>query len=367
VLFCGDKYFWVDFTPSYYSISHIVAYDSSLNPVTEYKFPSYATNSSVFPLANDRTLIQYLVEVDTHTIEYDFALDGVKFNKYQFVINTASNSVTPIDLKGLVLYCQTKLTGEPDYSAPYNAFKEGRIKSYAVIAPISDKNVNVYDQGYFNLDENGRVIEKLIAPQNLDEINIQIVAKNRYVLENAYLGASQIIDKSGKVIGSFDNYDENLKVFTYSNNINDAFIIAGDVIYDFDLKKIYEIKSSDEVVMAQHSIYIKSFKDETHYDFYLLKKGDTALGDPVCSYTEEDDAQLILDEISIGGEPIWEYVFCVRTITDSGVSYNYYHENGELFKHVEDAPLSPVFVAYSAKTIILAETTEAGTVYYTLR
>ena len=356
IVICGEKYFWTD-SFSNASIKHYVAYDTELNPVTEYKFPTYAVNTAIFKLSKDRVLIQYLVVVDSHSVDYALTMNGTKYNIYQYVYNTEAKSETRIDLKGLVV-------GIMDVSKE-SSIKKNRVSSLASILPIRDKNLDTNGDLY-NINENGSIVEKFITPNDLDLYNVTVLAKNRYSLQNAYVGASQIIDKSGKVYGSYDNYDDVSETFTNDAVINDSFIIIDEVIYDFDFNKIYDIKNEDEVYLAQSSIYVKTYINGTdYYDAYLLKAGSKVL-EKICSYTESENAKLVLDSTSFADKKIYEFVYVVKAQTDSGTTFSYYTENGKLLMQ-GDKDLAVLYMDVENETVILSCEGANGVEYYAIK
>lgn len=361
VIIYGNKYFWIDFSKGE-ELSHIVAYDTNLNPVTEYRFPSYAERQSVFALANDRIFIQYLVSVDSHVVEYDVMIDGQKYDVYQFVYTTESKIVNSVEINGLVASCTPYYTDEsPDMDAPYSGFKEGRISSLAVVIPITHRNLNTLEYTYCNMGDNGLISEIIRPAFGSATVSISVLADNRFVIFNEFIGASQIIDKSGKVYGSFDSFD----------NINDSFIEVDGIIYNFDFEKIYTIKNSDKITFAQHSVYIQSKTSDNFYDFYLLKSGDKVLGKPLFSYSETNNKKLVTDSlyqnIYVGyNEAVSEYVYVVKTVGTNNVFYEYFSENGTLLSTVA-TPYEILFSSPDGSKILLSLTDENETLYFLMK
>lgn len=339
IIICGDKYFWIGFDEE-----RLVAYDLTLNPVTEYKAPTFASSVSVYGLAKDNILIQYMVQSDPYAVDYDVMLYGVKYHLYQKVYSAETKKETNIYLGGLVRSCMDVRDSEQ--------FKENRVSTIAYVSPIEDKYVNENGDLY-SINENGAITEKFITPNDLDYNQIIVLGQNRYVLQNAYIGASQIIDKSGKVYGSFDNYDETLGVFTNIETINLAFIQVEDKIYDFDFNEIYVIKENDEVIFANSSVYIKSYdEDGIYYDAYIIKKGATA-PELICSYSETSENKLILDSTFALGKKLYSYLYAVKENAEGVVTYKYYSEKGNLLLESQNA-LSVSYFASGSDVVVLS-------------
>lgn len=317
-LIYGNDYFWVNYS-SGSSLSRIAAYDTSLTPVAEYVFPSYAKNPVAYGIGNNRIFIQYLVSIDPQVVEYDLEMDGTKYNVHQFVYNPEKQELNNVDINGIVKYCINQFDDFAlDMDAPYLNFEKNfNLSAIASVAPIVDKHVDNNNPVFCNLGDNGLVSEIIQPLAGSTNLNVQILGKNRYMYFNDLESAYQIIDDKGKVYGSFKSY----------TSINDSFILVDNVIYNFDFKKVYEIKEDDEITFAQSSVYIISHTSYPYYNFYLLKSGDTALSDPFFSYSENNDARFVDTFYNSFGhsESLSEYIFAVKYYRTGETIYKYYN------------------------------------------
>ncbi len=354
IIICGEKYFWVGMrsgsTATY--AEQYVAFDLMLNPVTEYLFPSYAEETEVFVLAKDRVIIQYLIPVDDYASDYTLIKGTDKYNVYQSVYNTEAKSETVIDLKGIVDYSNL-VTEEDAYQ-----FKENRISTLVAIIPIENKRLNSSKTGAYNVNENGGIIEKFVAPGGFEYVQVMgRLAKDRFVLQNNYVGAYQIVDQKGKVIASFKG-----------SQFNNSYFVKDKTIYDLDGKEVVTVGEDDVIALRGNVAFIRKPVGEEgsgKYEVYLLAPGSTQK--KVGSIGDDEATEIWSDNINNGNNSS-PYYYVITTKVDDAIKYVYYDLSGvELGRF--DSVLTPVVSVEESidkAVIVFAEEVDDNIKYYSM-
>lgn len=350
IIICGEKYFWAGIRYSAGAdAKQYVAFDLSLNPVTEYIFPSYAQEPEVFVLAKDRVIIQYLIPVDTYSADYTYIDGANKYDVYQSVYNTEAKSETVVDLKGIVTY--SYILDEQD---AYQ-LKENRISAMVDITPIENKRLNPMKEGTYNVNENGGIIEKMVAPGGFEYVRVEgMVAKDRFVLENSYIGAKQLVDQKGKVIA------------TFTGSYNSSYFVKDKTIYDLDGKEVVTVGEDDQISLRANVAFIKKPVGEEgsgKYDMYLLVPGSAQK--KIGSIGDAEATEIWSELLNNSGFP---YYYVITTKVDDAVKYVYYDLSGTELGRFDSALMPAAYAQEGIEkmVVLFAGEVDGAAKYYSM-
>ncbi len=344
----NDEYYWVKTNNRY------VAYDINLKVAGEYVLPSYATDVVAGAMKGDKLFVQYSVEVDPESTEYDY-FDGTnKYNLYQFVYSIKNDKATEVDYGGYVGFVSPATESKPTQS-----FGEYRLNfgdNIAIMGAyrIENKRINSAEPIYCTINKDNAISATYSVPSNLSMR--AALADDRFLVLNNYTGNYQIVDSKEKVYGEFKYSAFN----NTSNSYNTSFIIVDGDLYDFDFNLVYEAKDNSIITLTTSGALIKEMdEDNIHYRAYLVKAGDTEIGSALVAYTETNNAQISIS--SFQRMPV------VTKIVDGEISYSYYNQQGTLLKTTDD-PLTYVASTADASVVIFSSVDGEGeTVYYVMR
>ena len=250
------------------SYNGINIYDSELNLVVTFNAPSYATRVGEPPyaldydddynfnfnyLSNGNVLIQYAVEQDWMTDDYDYIEYGSKYNLYSFLVNAEKGKVKELDLDYVVFDTWYDEPGDDDW------FYNEKVENFAWITYLEDERLDMSETAAkaVSLGNNGKidgVIDELIP--NMAPMVPELVANNRWIVYNL-AGQEFLLNEKGDVIGEVSNLDW--------SGLTPDFLVMNGKIYDWDLNvkaDLVEQKMEGECLVLDHGVLFATEDDE---------------------------------------------------------------------------------------------------------
>lgn len=250
------------------SYNGINIYDSELNLVVTFNAPSYA-NRIGFPdermyddddynfnfnyLSNGNVLIQYAVEQDWMTDDYDYIEYGSKYNLYSFLVDAEKGKVKDLDLDYVVFDTWYDEPGDDDW------FYNEKVENFAWIIYLEDERLDMSETAAkaVSLGNNGKidgVIDELIP--NMAPMVPELVANNRWIVYNL-ADQAFLLNEKGDVIGEVSNLDW--------SEMTPDFLVMNGRIYDWDLNvkvDLAEQKCEGEYLVLDHSVLFATEDEE---------------------------------------------------------------------------------------------------------
>ncbi len=223
--------------------ANVVIYNSKLNPVVVYNFPSYATsdNRKVHVLSNGNVLVQYSVSLGEYAEDFDYIKDGEKYSLTSILIDADDGEYETIDLNFIV---DEVLYGE---DLKENGMDED-LENVALIYKIKNKMVDTSRAGgklvvlsnKAKLDDTIGGYVKGMYPQ------IVLVAKNRWAVMST-TGSTFLLNHKGDVVGEVSNVSA----------INENMLVSDQKkVYDWNLKMVLDMNEHnvEEYTMYENCI-----------------------------------------------------------------------------------------------------------------
>ncbi|MBQ9099380.1 MAG: hypothetical protein IJY50_08140 [Clostridia bacterium] len=357
----------------------ILIYDDQLQPLSHYILPSNAIMGSQWSditgeynymytpfsvLQNGDVLIQYHVQENVMSEEYDYVVNGNKISLHTLLLNVERNKTKELEL---------------DYAVWVAVANE---EENEMLQVINDKVDNIAIVSYIEQEHLDRsyAAMKLVSLSNSAKVkgvlefvegqlmgDVKRVAENRWVVKT-YYGQQLLLNEKGKVLGedisAMDAYFE-------------GGFVAGSKIYDWDLNEKYDMAADgitayqSEVdvdgafaVVLERGVLIYAEQGEV----YLYTNGEVkTIVDganaaikqviPVLSEEMDSDSDLDMDDV-IGGL----YLVCNQG-DPANVKYEIYNDQGTLLYTYENGHIDAacyVTVAESNGAVLL-KVTDVGT------
>ncbi len=247
--------------------SDIVVYDTVFEQVFYYSLPSYIENHTYEILNNGNIFAQGSICVENDAKEYDYYVVGStetkKYNIYQALIDPIKKSVKELDL-GYMVRDITTSSSESD-NPVYNS--EG-FENIAYLYPIVDKNIDTSaaNQEMVFMSNDAKILKSAKVLEGQSANLPTRINSDRYLIpmiDRMYT----LIDANGTVIASG----------IYSPSHTSEYIISNNVVYDLDMKLIYNSKDLPEGTGARvwktyDTIFICESTD-TLDAYYTIKNG----------------------------------------------------------------------------------------------
>ena len=241
------------------SSNSVAVYNSKLDPVVIYNFPSYAnsSNRSTHVLSNGNVLVQYSVSLGDYAEEYDYIKDGKKYELTSILIKANAGEYETIDLSFVVYYV---VYGEELEDEGVDA----DLDNVALVYNIKNKMLDSSSTG-----------GKLVVLSNKAKVEATIdgyvtgmypqliqVAKNRWAIMNS-VGSTFLINHKGEVLGEVSKVED----------ANENYLVSSESkVYDWDLKLVLDMKEYDaaDYEMYENCIVMTNLEGET----LLLANGE---------------------------------------------------------------------------------------------
>ena len=333
-----------------YYVGEYGIFDSNLNLVYADYVPSYAVNADIHSLSNGNALIQYWVEQDSMSDDYDFIsnyttggylpiglTDAKKYNLVTKLLNVEKGTLKEIKCDFYVDQVESHQAYDEDWD--YNE----DIKNLAYVWYIEDRqlDMSLTAEKLVVLSDKGKVkgiVDDLIENQACN--GIQLVASNRWIVSNK-AGQEFLINEKGDVLGEVTNID-------WENDVTGTYFVLNNKIYDWDLNvkcDLNEQKMENIVSKMSHSVLFNT--EDGEYKLYTNGEVKTIVA---------KDA-LALRTVQV----LSKDVFAINVVdaTDSGkVKCEIYNDAGTLLTTIEDAAFTltgaKVMTADSTNAILIA-------------
>lgn len=205
-----------------YSLT-LVVYDKDFNVVSTYALPDYAEIATCIILDTDEVLLQYLVEKDPYTEDYDFYEDDTKYSYKTLIIEAEDGKAEEIVVDYCLRYGENL---KDEYRANYGL--DDSICAIAYAVPITDKHLDfnnartcfISDDGDLSFLNDSRIEEFYLVAPNLWEVYTSS-------------GNTYLINEDGEIIGDISN--------AYSN---DMYYISETKVYDHTLTEVYNFAAN---------------------------------------------------------------------------------------------------------------------------
>lgn len=278
-------------------------YNSALERIYLYAFPSYVENADIYILANGNALLQYEVLLNFEASNYDFRDEG--FDKYDLVTKLIDPvNMTMKDLKNVdfrIVYC----TSAPEFNE--DKIYNDTLQNVAMVSYIKDKLIDT------NYTVNGDMIafNNDLSTINTFDFGVDVLGVPTPISANYYSAYSKhgdlyVFDKEGKLVNTYDamSFGE----YFYTDN----------AIYFIDGTEKYNLKDNKATVDICGNSLIISKTNGKVVEKLLFRNGNVT---PIANVSADTEVSSI-NGFAISGD-------CYYTYNAEENKYTYYNECGE--------------------------------------
>ena len=239
----------------YYAINAgtVIVYDKALAIVSYYNMPTYANvaASQAFALDAEKVLLQYTVEEDPFTDDYDI------YNPVNDSKQTLHTFVLSANGKAKEIRCDYEIFdgGILDDEARDQSGLKDSFVNYAIVYPVEDQRVNRSNTArkWATVDKNGK-IKEIKSPTLVPFNAFNFVATNRWVFNTAD-GRAYLVNEKAEVIGEV----------TGANLGNGrSYFTANGKVYDYDLNVTFDYTAANLTIFRRlnHGIIFRNDDNE---------------------------------------------------------------------------------------------------------
>ena len=237
----------------YYAINAgtVIVYDKTLAIVSYYNMPTYANaGAQAFALDAEKVIVQYTVNEDPYTDDYDIlAAGGTKQSLHTFILNP-DGKAKEIRCDYVIIDGGLLTEADKDQAGVSDSFT-----NYAIVCPVEDQHVNnsATARKWATMDKNGK-IKELQGPTLVPFNNFNFVNTNRWVFNTAD-GRAYLVNEKAEVIGEV----------TGANLGNGrSYFTANGKVYDYDLNVTLDYTAANYTIMRRlnHSVIFRNVDNE---------------------------------------------------------------------------------------------------------
>lgn len=224
----------------------IAVYDGSLEIKAFLGVPSYADIGAWVALSDNKILVQYSVEVDSHSEKYDYVAKSVgtlaKYDLHTVVFNGKNGKSDEIKFNYVISNTLNRHRIGEEWAKSYGL--GDKYDNLVTLAPIEDKRVNDADSALIlaALDSDGGIKRvKNVTDAPMSAAAPRMLASDRWLVRSAD-DKEFIVNEKGKVIGE-----------TSAANYRATYMYADGKMYDYDLNVIYDY--------AKDNLYVEQALD----------------------------------------------------------------------------------------------------------
>ncbi len=344
----GDCDYWND---DYYYVEdnrQLTVYDQSLNVVSTWMAPSYATGLSAFLLNDGNVLIQYTYELNSAEKKFDFYENTVEGNteKYDLVsliFDAKKGETKELELDYVVSVVMTnqELYDEEDDN---NMFVDS-FDNIAVILPIVDQKLD-YSAANAELvfmNNNAKAGKSLQMVENQGANIPEKIGEDLYLLQT--LTNTVIINGKGSVVKAVNNMTTLTQVGTY--------FVGAYALYDLTLAEVcnFELDKAEVLETLDNTVFVQ-FETDNGYRIDAYTDGEATT---VYTYTKGAAVESTFDFVT--GADMY-----VLTNTANGEN-RYFNAEGKLLATVS-YDLEVVAVSAEHGTVLCKSIGDEGTTYF---
>lgn len=335
----SEKYFY------FFNKYGVNIYDREFKFKASYETPAgadyvFGDDYTICVLNNGNVLIQYAMQLDPETKEYDFFTEsGNEFTKFDlctYILNPETGKTKEVKADFVIdeLVSKYELSEEDD---PNNSYFAKDFENLALVNQITDKRINTRSAGseLVLMNNSGKITSSLTLVDSQNSSIPQKIADNTYVVSTEYGRA--IVNAKGDTL---------LTIYNSSLDIVGSHIVGEKAVYNLQMEIIYNLNENEAKILdtLNGSIFIAEEVNDTTYEVICLKDGTVS---SLCTIdsSNADSNQFRIDEQ--GG------YYCVyRSTTEQ---YSYFNATGDLLI-TSDYALSTAVTSYIHGTAILKTT-----------
>lgn len=307
----NDTYLYVNDGCNGYTV-----YDRDFNSVSHWCAPGYDMDGcDMYVLNNLNVLVQYKVILDNDATDFDYVINdddylNLKVDLETFIVDVKTAVATKLEnfnyVIGGVVTKESMLRGNDDE----NANTYFKFENLVTLIPIVNQHL---DDSHASVDlvkmsDDGKIEAsvKFVEYQNAD---IPTRIDESLFTVGLLTGQTAIIKENGEIIHKLDK----------SYRIVDKYIVGTQAIYDFDLKKVYDLRKNKGTVIGivDNTVYINA-KTNTGYDIIAFRDGDTK---KLYSFNKDNPTGNVFELI--------EYAHCYMIYNASTGEFAYYNSEDE--------------------------------------
>lgn len=239
----------------YYTLDEdcFTVYDKTLTSVFFWEVPNYDYEECTITPLGKNVLVQLHTPLPSTEAEYDYLVDGEKYDLTSLIIDPTTGKVTSAELDYILLYSDAEIMGEPN---------DG---NHATVFMIENKRVQTSDSGrkYVTINEKTGKLTSVICTDIYGQT--ELIAKDRY-LYHTYSGDTYLIDSKGNTIGK-------VNALGSLDNANETFFLYSDIVYNYDLKPVADLE--EEELSLHYTMGHSILLEDEFNELYLLKKDGT--------------------------------------------------------------------------------------------
>lgn len=301
--------------------SAVYTYDKELNLLAVIRTPSYAAapllpdvEGSFFLLGDGNVMMQYVVALPKDAEDFDIVNNGMKYDLHVVIVNAKNGNEKEIDSDYYFCYAESYVVYENGWSVADAEKRSKKIDVEAWGMKIVDQQISTDDDDGVELalSTSGKVegtLEENIEGQDGSATRINA----DYFTIRTKDGKKKLVDMNGDVIADVSNVEYLLE----------NMIVCEDVIYDYNLNEVYNLKDNEMTLFGKDYVYGGSVvllqdKDGKIY----LYTGPTDSGSAAAPQLIADNDKT---KVYYYGSDLGFYV--VDT-TNATVTYTYYNNAG---------------------------------------
>ena len=286
----------------------VYAYDNNLDLISVYKAPSYAQSVVAFALNNGNVFVQYRVELPYDAEDYDLYYGAKKWDIVTVIVDPDDGDADDIDFEYLVDEGGSRISQKSYFeSLGYVDSIENIVVAYEIDdnyrvdkSELTVKILVVSNNGQVK----GSLLEMIPNQVAYDEAAAVRYGEDLFLVINAS-GERVLIDAAGDVIANIGRNSV--------SKYNELYIVIGDVIYDHDMNKLFDLEEKEMSIehVLDRSIILED-EDGKFYLFNGTAEPTVIDGDDNTTYTYLYNSR----------------VFAVKKVADGKTTYTYYNDLG---------------------------------------
>lgn len=252
----GDLYY-------HYDDKALTVFNSDLQIVYDYKFPSYVEVVALSILNNGKVLIQYSVEVLDTEKDYDYIDESKPYKLISKIIDVKKDKIKEVDLDyGVILSYSRDTIYATSTGLNFETLNKS-IDNFAYVYEIEEERVNETLK-IVSLNNKLKIVERFDQMFAGQTALPRILGVDRYEITNTY-GQTYLLDGKGREVGDI----------TSANFKNGKYIVMEDVIYDMNLAQVASCEDYEivDTFKLHTSIIFKKTVAET-VKYYLFTNGE---------------------------------------------------------------------------------------------
>jgi hypothetical protein len=307
----NDTYLYVANGCNGYSV-----YDRDFNSVSHWCAPGYDMDGcDMYVLNNLNVLVQYKVIMDNDAEDFDYVINNddylnLKIDLCTFIVDVKTGDAKELKdfnyVIGGVTSKESMLRGNNDENAK-DYFK---FDNLVTLIPIVDQHL---DDSHASIElvkmsDKGK-IEKSVKFVDYQNADIPTRIDENLFTVGLLTGQTAIVKKDGKIVHKLDKH----------YRIVDKYIVGSQAIYDFDLNKVYDIRSNKGTVIGivDSTVYIQL---ETSYGYEIInfRGGETK---SLFSFNAKNPSGNVFE--------LHEYAHCYMIYNAGSGGFAYYNSEDE--------------------------------------